>query len=76
MNNRKWTAWEVSEATGNTYDSVIGWINRNGHSAVDGMTIEMILAYLKAPKRDKRNIDNDAVEDLREILRLLNVSTQ
>lgn len=71
MINRRWTAWEVAEATGNTYDSVTGWMNRNANSVADGMTIGMIIAYLKTPKRDKRKIDNKNVEDLREVLRLL-----
>lgn len=74
MKERRWTAWEVAAATNNSYDSVCGYMNRRGMSVKDGMTISLIIDYLKTDKRDRRPIDQVAVSDLKLALSVIGLS--
>lgn len=71
MKTRKWTVREVAEATGNSVDSVGGYLTNRNKKYGDGMCIEEILDYIKTGKRERVKINRQAVEDLREILSLL-----
>ena len=71
MKTRKWTVREVAEATGNTVDSVGGYLTNRNKKYSDGMSIEEVLDYIRTEKRDRVKVNRQAVEDLREILSLL-----